>query len=183
MTAAFELDINGHTTPKQDWADAMELRLAPEVDRWVRHYGGRPISPEVEVPDSPSTSFHKWTVTALMEIAGQSTGAKEYGLRSVGQWRFKGDLDWLREAVQTDFVLLSLFRDIRQTTGRVIGGLIGGVHTYFTQVGVACVIDLRDGRMVWCNARRDKWGDLAERHWTERAVADLLMDLYHPKPK
>ena len=58
--------------------------------------------------------------------------------------------------------------------------VVTATQEYYLQVGVACLVDLGTGRMVWCNAKFDAWGDLSVPANAKKAVAELLTDLYYP---
>ena len=82
--------------------------------------------------------------------------------------------------MEADYVLTVMFRETHETTGRAIGGALAGMYTYWKQVGVACILDMRDSRMVACNAKVDHWGNLRVEANAERATNELLMELLMP---
>jgi hypothetical protein len=112
---------------------------------------------------------------ASLEIAAQKDGHRDFGRHSVGDWRFHGDLAPLADALQADTALTVLVRDTQLSAGRA---MMGGV--YWRQIGVACLLSLHDGRMLWCDAKIDAWGDLQKPAVAEAAVRQLLAGLDAP---
>jgi hypothetical protein len=187
LAAAYELDFFDKRTPKPEWAEAIGGRAAAELVRQTAFLGGFPLPVEKVNACGHSCldllgGLMRWGVIASMEIAAQMKGRANFRMYSVGDWRAKRDYAPLREAIGADFALFVIVRETYETGGRIAGSLIGGVHTYFKQVGVACVASLLDGRMIWCHADVDQWGDLREPRNTEMLVHSLLADLLPPRP-
>jgi len=176
LALAYELDFYNKATPLDDWATAMAASLHPEVDQWVTANGGHVFAEQGATVPYAYKRFRKWTATALAEIAHHGSGRG-----SVEEWAFEENLLWLRDLVDADFVLVTLFRDMRQTPGRTLGDLAGS-RTTFLQFGAACLVDVKSARMVWCNTRSDAWRDLSVRANARMAVDELLTDLYPAGP-
>ena len=182
LTLAYEVDSNDNHKPLDDWANAMAAFLKPEVDRWVVGTGGHVFAEQGAKVPYAYERFRKWTATSLAEIARRRhTGPTDYPQSgdersSVDEWGFEENLSWLKELVDADFVLVTMFRDMRQTPGRDLAKF--GVHTHFLEFGAACLVDVKSARMVWCNTRADAWQDLSLIGNAQIAVADLLTDLY-----
>ncbi len=172
---AYELDAFGKRTNCPDCEVQMATGIVPEMTKLVSAAGGRVIrSADVESHSRLFNSLHAWGTIAAMEIAAQLLGRTSYGRQSVGEWRFHKDLAPLREDLGADFVMIMAFREGFETGGRVIASMIGGMHTYWRQVGVVCIADLRDGRMVWCEAGADRWHNLRLPEEGRDAVQYLL---------
>ena len=180
LTRAEELSFGGSRQPLNQWADAMAEALDPEIERWVVGNRGHVFDDEGATVPAVYPKFRRWTTLAVEEIAAQKIGRADFKLYSVDKWRFNQDLGRVREHLAADFVLVTFFRDTRRTPGHVVGNAIGGVHFYYLQVGSACLVDLRDGRMAWCNAKADAWKDLSVPANARDAVGELLTDLYYP---
>jgi hypothetical protein len=180
FTLAYELGFNSNPKPVETWADAMADSLDPEIERRVVGFGGH-VFPESDTMMVPVVyrKFRKWSTAALAEMAAQKTNRADFKMYAVDKWAFEENLAKVREMLQADFVLITLFKDTRRTAGHVVGNALMGVHTYYLQVGAAGLVDLRDGRMVWCNAKADAWQDLSQAAVAKAAVAELLTDLYY----
>jgi hypothetical protein len=177
-TTAYELDASWNGTLQPTWGAQMVGSIVPELTKLATAAGSRVTKPE----DFESCSelfdlFYAWGTAAVMEIAAQMHGRRDYGIRSVSGWRFVGDLAPLRGALDADFVMIMAFRETFETLGRVILNA-GRVFTYWKQVGVACLADLRDGTMVWCVAAADRWHDLRQPVGGQHAVQELLSPIF-----
>jgi len=180
LTDAYELGFAADPKPLNTLAVAMAERLDPEIDRWVVGNRGHSFEDEGATVPAVYPKFRRWTAIALPEIAAQAIGKADFKLYSVDKWGFGQDLRKVRERLDADFVLVSWFKDTRRTAGHVVGGVVGGVHYYYLQVGIACLVDLQRGTMAWCNAKADAWGDLTVPANAQKAVGELLTDLYYP---
>ena len=152
LTDAYELGFGADAKPLAPWAAEMAERLDPEIDRWVAGNRGHGFDDEGATVPPVYPKFRRWTTLALPEIAAQAIGKADFKLYSVDKWGFGQDLRKVRERLDADFVLVSWFKDTRRTPGHVVGGVVGGVHYYYLQVGIACLVDLERGTMAWCNA-------------------------------
>lgn len=182
LTSAEELAVGGDRKPLTQWSGAMAEALDPEIERLVVGKHGQVFDDEDATVPAVYPAFRRWTTVALPEIAAQMLGRADYGLHSVDKWGFGKDIRRVQERLAADFALVTFFRDTRRTAGHVVANALTGRHYYFLQVGVACLVDLAVGRMVWCNAKADSWPDLSVPANARKAVDDLLSDLYHPAP-
>jgi hypothetical protein len=180
LTSAYELAYAEDPKPLDGWATAMAQRLDPEIDRWVVGYRGHRFVDEGATVPAVYPKFRRWTILALPEIAAQATKRADFKLYSVDKWGFNQSLEKVRERLDADFVLVSWFKDTKRTGGHQVAGVIGGLHYYYLQVGIACLVDLQSGTMSWCNVKTDAWGDLSVPANAQKAVGELLTDLYHP---
>jgi hypothetical protein len=181
ISDAYELDFNGTKIPRPEWAEAMAEHANSEVLRIVGRHGGRELPFEsVKACGDRCLEliryFTNWSLNASMQIAAQMGGRTNYKQPSVGSWKAQADFSPLRTAMNSDFVLVVRIRDIWETSGRVIGGILSSTTTTFKQVGVACVANLSDGRMVWCETIVDGWGDLR----TAPGAQALIRKLFRP---
>jgi hypothetical protein len=171
---AYELDMSQNRTNQPDWEAQMAAGIVPEMNKLVSASGGRILGPKDVESYALFGSFHAWGTTAAMEITAQMYGRADHGTKSIGDWRFDENLTTLREALDADFVMVVVFREAFETDGRAIASMIGGMQTHWKQVGVVCIADLRDGRMVWCVAGVDRWHDLRRPNNGQYAVQQLL---------
>jgi hypothetical protein len=155
------------------------------VTRLIQLHGGFDLPLEnVKACGQPCASLFvsliRWGAVASMEIAAQMRGRANFRMYSVGDWQAKRDYAPLRQAIGADYALFVQLRDIWDTTGAAVAKLFAGMHSYFRQVGVACVVSLIDGRMIWCYAESDGWGDLRTAPAAQALVRRLLADLWSP---
>ncbi len=97
-------------------------------------------------------------------------------------WTLGPGVSVLREATGADYALFTYIRDSYTGSGRaamrvvgalLLGGDIGGGE----QVGLASLVDLRTGRVVWFNLLIDEHGDLRDAAGAHDTVASLLKDV------
>jgi len=111
----------------------------------------------------------------------------EYGGRGSRLRSKHGKFDWslgpgvaeLRQATGADYALFTYIRDSYTSGGRVamrliglvlLGGDIGGG----VQIGLASLVDLRTGQVVWHNLLIDQAGDLRDPAGARETAGDLL---------
>jgi hypothetical protein len=122
----------------------------------------------------PCARFFRWGGVASLEIGLQREQIRNFGLHSVADWWFAGDLAAVRAALDADFALFAVLKQTRQTTGRKVVIALGGGYTYGKQIDVACLTDLHDGHMTWCRSERDDSADLADRGQIPAVMKKLL---------
>jgi hypothetical protein len=99
----------------------------------------------------------------------------------VADWQFPGNLAPLVGALQADTALTVFVSDIQETAGRGVTRALAGGYTYWMRVGAACVVSLRDGRMIACYSRVDAWGDLNNPSVAAAAVGEMFDGLLPPR--
>jgi hypothetical protein len=85
----------------------------------------------------------------------------------------------LRNATGADYALFTYIRDSYTSGGRaalrVLGFLAGGGDIGGgMQVGVATLVDLRTGKVVWFNLMERQTGDLRDEKGTKLTVEQML---------
>jgi hypothetical protein len=88
----------------------------------------------------------------------------------------------LHDATGADYALFTYIRDSYTGSGRaamrVIGALLlGGDIGGGVQVGIASLVDLRTGQVVWFNLLIAETGDLRDEAGARATVASLLKDV------
>jgi hypothetical protein len=178
LVKELELDASEETTLQSDPSAIVRSNIEAAVGAQTAARGAHAFSPNAMDGRDPAVRLlyarlWRWTETASIEIAAQKDGHRDFGRHSVGDWRFRGDLGPLADALQADTALTVLVRDTHQSTARAMMG--GGI--YWAQIGAACLISLHDGRMLWCDAKIDAWGDLQKPAVADAAIRQLLAGL------
>ena len=97
-------------------------------------------------------------------------------------WTLGPGVSVLRDATGADYALFTYIRDSYTGGGRaamrvvgalLLGGDIGGGQ----QVGLASLVDLRTGQIVWFNLLVDESGDLRDANGARATVASLLKQI------
>jgi hypothetical protein len=187
MVRELELDASDERTELAEADDAVRDSVDGEIHRQANLRGAHVFAPTDFDGQDPSVRllyarFWRWTAAASMEIAAQKTGHRDFGLRSVGDWHFGGKLGPLADALRADTALAVVVHDTHETAGRAILNGMAHSYTFWKQIGVACLVSLHDGRMIWCDVRVDAWGDLKNPAVAGAAIRELLASLDAPPP-
>jgi hypothetical protein len=168
IVAVFEFDANGGLTPHAEWTRTAAKHVDAAVAARAVSGGGRRFVPEdVAHTDVTYGDFRRWSNGALQEIANKHAGRKPSPHRSVGDWRFPASLTTWRAALGVDFVVAVVFIDAYQTA------MPATARYQAAQTGIACTVDLADGRIVSCQLA-PAFGDLRTRDGVDAAVGELL---------
>ena len=191
------ITAGGLQEPRQEWtrdarrfyAEAVRKRLAE-----TRATQG----PDFEVPDDLDPDSQLGQVVRLNEAVAHSISQF---LQPGGALATKRDaagtprLDWtlgegvaeLRRASGADYALFTYVRDSYASGGRTAMRLFGFIAGAAMgtgldigggrQLGVATLVDLRSGKVVWFNQLARQSGDLREREGAQQTVDLLLEDL------
>jgi hypothetical protein len=177
-----EFDGNGRLAPRPDWAADAAQNVDAAVAARVTANGGRTfVAADVAHTDVAYGDFRRWSAGALQEIAGKVDGRRPSAQRAVADWRYPQSLATWRAALAADFVLAVLFVDAYEPGGQATppkDGVASDAARYrAAQTGIACAVDLSDGRIVWCETARTAFGDLRTPDEARRAVGALVAEL------
>ena len=183
IVSVVEFDGNGNLAPRADWAATAAQNVDGAVAARVIANGGRTfVAEDVAHTDVTYGDFRHWSSGALQEIAGKLTGSRASDNRSVADWRYPVSLATWRAALAADFVLAVLFADAYepadQATPAAGAGDSASARYRAAQTGIACTVDLSDGRIVWCETVRAAFGDLRTPEAARRAVGAIVAELY-----
>ena len=177
--SVFEFGGDGSLTSRPDWTGDAAQNVDAAVAARVTMNGGRTFVPEdVAHTDVPYDDFRRWASGALQEIAGALAGTRASAHRSVAEWRYPQSLSTWRAALHADFVLAVLFADAYESEGPVAAAAPPASAAYrAAQTGIACVVSLGDGRIVWCETARAAFGDLRAAGAARGAVGAIITEL------
>ncbi len=181
-----ELGAGGMAEPRKEWTHAARL-LYPQAAREALAAQGIGMAPDFVLPADAGPDDRLRQLTLLSQAVSMSI--LRYGRgNGPGTLRNKhGKFDWslgpgaveLRKATGADYGLFTYIRDSYASGGRtamriagllLLGGDIGGGM----QVGVASLVDLRTGQVVWHNLLIDQTGDLRNLQGARETAGDLL---------
>ncbi len=179
----------GLQEPRREWSEAAR-RLYPEAVARVLDGAGKARKPDFDLPDDLEATSRLGQVVRLNEAVAMSIAVYT---RSGSYLATKGrKLDWtlgegvseLREATGADYALFTYIRDSYSSGGRaalrVLGFLAGAAVGQVVdigggqQVGVATLVDLRTGQVVWFNLMANQTGDLRDAAGAAETAKDLL---------
>lgn len=175
--------------PRREWSEAARRLFPQAVGRWLASHG-KPRKPDFEIRDDLPPRSRLGQVLRLNEAVATSialyTRSGSY-LATKGRrldWSLGSGVEELRAATGADYALFTYVRDSYASGGRtamrvlglVAGAAMGGYMDIGggQQVGVATLVDLRTGQVVWFNLMSRQSGDLRDAEGNERAVQQLL---------
>ena len=179
-----EVIAGGVSEPRKAWTEAAR-RHYPEAARQRLASQGVVLRPDFVIPIDTAPEQRLRQLELLSQAV--SISILQYSGPN-GHLRNKhGRFDWtlgpgvaeLRQATGADYALFTYLRDGYSSGGRVamrvigfllLGGDIGGG----LQVGVASLVDLRSGQVVWHNLLVDQTGDLRTPEGARETAGDLL---------
>ena len=189
-----ELGAGGMAEPRKQWTNTARL-LYPQAARETLAAQGIGMAADFVLPADagPDNRLRQLTLLSQavsMSILQYSRAGSTGGLRNK-----HGKFDWslgpgaaeLRAATGADYGLFTYIRDSYTSGGRaamrivgilLLGGDIGGGM----QVGVASLVDLRTGQVVWHNLLVDQTGDLRNLQGARETAGDLLKGVRGTQP-
>jgi len=98
--------------------------------------------------------------------------------KDVFEWSLGEGIKQLRETQNADYALFTYFRDTYTSEGRatimIIGALFGLIVPGGYQAGIASLVDLHSGNIIWFNRLFRRSGDLRTRESVEETLTLLL---------
>jgi len=180
VVSVFEFDASASLKPRSDWTYDAARNVDAAVGARVKRGGARTfVAADVAHTDVTSDDFRHWTSTTLQEIAGKISGTKSSARQSVGEWQFPQSLATWRAALGADFVLAVLFLDAYEAAAPAATGSSGSTSSRYdaAQTGLACLVNLEDGRVVACTPSTHRFGDLRTADSARDAVDDVVAKL------
>ncbi|QIL21237.1 hypothetical protein [Thermomonas sp. HDW16] len=189
-----ELGAGGMAEPRKEWTDAAR-KLYPQAARDALARQGIGMAPDYYLPADAGPETRARQLYLLAQAVSSSILTYERG-SATGRLRNKhGKFDWsvgpgvqaLRETTGADYGLFTYIRDSYASGGRQamrIAGLLllGGDMGGGMQVGVASLIDLRTGQVVWHNLLIDQTGDMRNLAGARETADDLLKGVRGTQP-
>lgn len=187
----YEVLAGGAQEPRKAWTDTAR-QLYPRMAREILSRRGIAVMPDFSLP--PATSNEDPLRQLLLLNQAVSISILQYSRAgsspNSGLRNKHGKFDWtlgpgvkaLRDATGADYALFTYVRDSYTSGGRVamrvigfvlLGGDIGGGY----QIGLASLVDLRTGQVVWHNLLIDQTGDLRDETGARETADDLLKGL------
>jgi hypothetical protein len=189
----YEVLAGGAMEPRKEWTETAR-RLYPQMTRELLNERGIEVKPQFAIPAEAGADDRLRQMYLLNQAV--SISILQYGrsTSSSGLRNKHGKFDWtlgpgvseLREATGADYAMFTYIRDSYTSGGRaamriigflLLGGDIGGGY----QIGLASLVDLRTGQVVWHNLLVDQAGDLRDERGARETAGDLLKGL-GPKP-
>ena len=193
----YEVLAGGGQEPRQAWTESAR-KLYPEAVREILQRRGVAMAPDFAIPAADGHDdrlrqlylLNQAVSISILQYSSRSTSTTA-GLRNKHgrfDWTLGPGVSALREATGADYALFTYIRDSYTSGGRaamrvigflLLGGDIGGGY----QIGLASLVDLRTGQVVWHSLLVDQAGDLRDAPGARETAEDLLKGLNDKPPK
>ncbi|MBK8283848.1 MAG: hypothetical protein IPK97_02640 [Ahniella sp.] len=187
----FEMQASGLMEPRADWTRAAREKLPAAINAILDQRKAN-LKPEYRVSADLPSDARPRQVLALNEAVINTIFTHSYlhvplptrgaSRRKPLSWTLGPGVSAIREETGADYMLTVIVRDSYTSTGRAalmilaaalqIGVLQGG-----QQFGVATLVDLRTGDVVWFNVLSDSLGDLRDVEGAQATASKLLKGL------
>jgi len=183
--------------PRKEWSDAAR-RLYPQAVRSLLSNKGAESKADYDIPDDLDPASRQGQIIRLNQavalsiaqysMAGSVLATKKDPTtgKPMMDWTLGAGVSELREATGADYALFTYVRDSYSSGGRtalrVFAMLAGAAMGSYldigggAQVGVATLVDLKTGQVVWFNLMANQSGDLRDEKGTRSTVNQLLSD-------
>lgn len=180
---------------RKEWSDAAR-RLYPQAVHRVLHARGAESKPDYDVPDDLDPASRQGQILRLNQAVAQSIAQYSMAGSVLATKKDpktgKPRMDWslgpgvseLREATGADYALFTYIRDSYSSGGRnalrifaMLAGAAMGSYLDIgggVQIGVATLVDLKTGQVVWFNLMANQSGDLRDEKGSKSTVDQLL---------
>lgn len=182
----------GLQEPRREWSEAAR-RLYPRAVAAILERRGTATAPDFDVPDDLAAGSRLGQVVRLNEAVALSIAVYTRPgsfLATKGRrldWTLGEGVSELREATGADYALFTYVRDSYTSGGRAVlrvltflaGASVGQIVDIGggQQIGVATLVDLRTGQVVWFNLIANPTGDLRDAQGAAETARLLLSGL------
>jgi len=188
-----ELGPGGVPLPRADWTRETEAALTEAAAETLRDRGGallRYRSPEgaaaYEPAHLPAVRLHS-TVRDTILTYRYGAGQRPGGRRGLTLANKEGRFDWtlgetvgpLRKDYEADYALFVTYRQLTSSGGRALLSaaaffLFGQLSPTSQSIGLASLVDLHNGRVIWTNVLRGQGFDVSKPDTVRDRFEELL---------
>jgi len=186
--AVYELGAGGQMALKQDWTDAAHGHVLNAIEAALA--AGKATVVPYQPPEVAERRAAHMQVTKVHTLVAQTIVRHEYGGDKLRLPSKAGRFDWSvgpgaevirQDNAEADYALFVEFIEGHSSGGRVAvnvaAAVLGGPIITGAQTGVASLVDLRTGDVVWFHRNRETDGDLRTPGGARKAVGRLLKEL------
>jgi hypothetical protein len=192
-----EMTAGGLQEPRKQWSESARRLFPAEVHRLLAEK--RSVQrPDFRPPGDLDPSSRLGQILRLNQAVALSIAQysqpgsilatkKDASGKPLMDWTLGSGVTELQAATRADYALFTYIRDSYASSGRktlrILGVLAGAAMGSYMdigggqQVGVATLVDLRSGRVVWFNLMQRQSGDLRDEAGTRATVAQMLEGL------
>lgn len=165
----FEITAGGLKEPKAGWTEVAEEYFCAGLRRFLAERNHTPVP--YRLPEGDPEAMHAHHRILQLHRAVQSTiFTFKYGTEKLPtkagrfDWSLGPEVSVLRRQFDADYALFVILRDSTASSGRLAMGLafayFGATVPMGQQLGIASLVDLNDGRIVWFNRLARSAGNL-----------------------
>jgi len=186
--AVYQLGAGGQMALKQDWTDAAHGHVLNAIEAALA--AGKATVVPYQPPEVAERRAAHMQVTKVHTLVAQTIVRHEYGGDKLRLPSKAGRFDWSvgpgaevirQDNAEADYALFVEFIEGHSSGGRVAvnvaAAVLGGPIITGAQTGVASLVDLRTGDVVWFHRNRETDGDLRTPGGARKAVGRLLKEL------
>jgi hypothetical protein len=168
----FSLDVDGALLPSDGMAARAEQSINDSINYQLHLHGARMFSWDAVRKLPNAQDFVEWSARSMEQIILELIGKSYQEHGSVAEFRYRGDLGTWRRILAADDLLISYFINGYDTRARATSWT---VSEHAARRALACIVDLSDGRIVWCRFT-DATTDAVLSRDGAQAVVDRLLD-------
>lgn len=176
-----ELNTGGILEPRADWTDAAKGHIDKNIRAHFAKSGADVVNADLSSPREVQLAKLYDAVSGAILTHLYNEPLKLPNKGDALDWTLGPGTGEMRDRYGADYALFVIVRDSYSSGGRqalqVFGALAGVALPGGVQVGVASLIDLRTGNIVWFNRLINRSGDLRTEAPAQRAVDQLLKDV------
>jgi hypothetical protein len=168
----FSLDTGGTFIPQEDMAALAGQSINDAINYRLHVHGARMFTWDTVRKMPNAHDFVEWSSHSMEEIILELIGKSRQEHASVGDFRYRGDLTTWRRSLAADYLLISYFINGYDTRARAASWT---TSEHAARRALACIVDLADGRIVWCRFT-DAETDTVLTRGGAQEVVDRLLD-------
>ena len=186
--SVYEIVAGGQPVLRQEWSEAASGYVATAVAAALT--AGRVTVVQYQPPEVAERRAAHLQVTKVHALVAQAINRHEYGGDKLRLPSMAGRFDWSvgpgaevirQDNGDADYALFVEFIEGHSSGGRVAmnvaAAVLGGRIVTGMQTGMASLVDLRTGDVVWFHRNRESSGDLRTSDGARKAIGALLQAL------
>lgn len=143
----FSLDVDGAFISQDDMAARAAQSIDDSINYQLHAHGARMFNWDVVRKLPNAHDFVEWSAHSMEQIILELLGKSNQEHASVADFRYRGDLGIWRQTLAADYLLISYFINGYDTRARASSWTVA---THAARRALACIVNLSDGRIVWC---------------------------------
>lgn len=184
-----ELTAGGLTEPHADWTQAAQKNIAEALRSALQekhavlvHYAPRQ-EPDRQYRYEQFIKLHHAVSEAILFHRSRDSGFRLVTKHGKLDWSLGNDAKLLQEDFHADYALFISVQDTYSSSGRALLSIVLSALYLFPvlpgsgQQGIASLVDLHDGSLVWFNRFSSQTGDLRTPEGARETMDRMLKDM------